>query len=138
MRIEIVPLILGGLLVLVSLGLIVDAWTPDHIVVNRERRRRPRIERHRGGEAAIGLGVACMAAAFFGRDSWRYSVLAVIAGTVVLVYGVVRNARFLGSMISDRGTLRRRPDVEQTTPVPPTAARHAERTEAAPRTRPPV
>ena len=74
MRIEIVPLIVGALLGLIGLGLIFDAWTPDEIIVKRERRRRPRIERNRGGEAAIGFGVLCMAAAFIGRDTWRYSV----------------------------------------------------------------
>jgi hypothetical protein len=71
MRIEIVPLILAGLFGLIGLGLVLDAWTPDEIVVKRDRRRRPRIERNRGGEAAIGLGVLCMAAAFAGRDTWK-------------------------------------------------------------------
>jgi len=109
MRIEIVPLIVGALLGLIGLGLILDAWTPDEVIVKRERRRRKRIERNRGGEAAIGFGVLCMAAAFIGRDTWRYSVIAVIAGAVVMLYGVIRNARYLGHMISDRGALRRRP-----------------------------
>ncbi|MDB4874709.1 MAG: hypothetical protein JWM41_1155 [Gemmatimonadetes bacterium] len=113
MRIEIVPLILGGVLALIGLGLIFDAWTPDEIIVKRERRRRPRIERQRGGEAAIGLGVLCMAAAFIGRDTWRYSVVTVIAGSVFMLYGVVRNARFLGQSISNRGALRRRPEAER-------------------------
>lgn len=110
MRIEIVPLIVGALLGLIGLGLILDAWTPDEVIVKRERRRRQRIERNRGGEAAIGFGVLCMAAAFIGRDTWRYSVIAVIAGAVVMLYGVLRNGRYLGHMISDRGALRRRPD----------------------------
>ena len=109
MRIEIVPLIVGALLGLIGLALVLDAWTPDEVIVKRERRRRPRIERNRGGETGIGLGVLCMAAAFIGRDTWRYSVVAVIAGAVVMLYGVIRNARYLGHMISDRGALRRRP-----------------------------
>jgi hypothetical protein len=108
MRIEIIPLILGLLLALVGAGLLFDAWTPDELLVKRERRRRPRTERNRGGEAAIGLGVLGMAAAFLGRDTWRFSVIAVIAGAVLLLYGVVRNRRFLGEMISNRGSLRRR------------------------------
>jgi hypothetical protein len=114
MRIEIVPLILGGILALIGLGLIFDAWTPDDIIVKRERRRRPRIERNRGGEAAIGLGILCMAAAFIGRDTWRYSVIAVIAGSVFMLYGIVRNGRFFGASISDRGKLRRRPESANT------------------------
>jgi hypothetical protein len=108
MRIEIIPLILGVLVGLIGLGLLFDAWTVDEIIVKRERRRRPRLERHRGGEAAVGFGVLCMAAAFIGRDTWAYSVVAVIAGTLLLMYGVFRNRAFLGQMISNRGALRRR------------------------------
>ena len=109
MRIEIVPLILGVLVGLVGLGLVFDAWTPDEIIVRKERRRRPRIERSRGGESAIGFGVLCMGAAFLGRDTWRYSVVAVIAGTLLLLLGVIKNRRYLGQAITNRGALRRRP-----------------------------
>jgi len=109
MRLEIIPLIVGIVVALVGLGLVFDAWTPDEIIVKRERRRRPRIERSRGGEAAIGLGVLCMGAAFIGRDTWRYSVVAVIAGAILLLGGVIRNRRYLGQAITNRGALRRRP-----------------------------
>jgi hypothetical protein len=110
MSIDLVPLILGGLVAILGLGLLFDAWTPDDIIVKRERRRRPRVERHRGGEAAIGFGVLGMAAAFLGRDTWRYSVIAVIAGSVLLLLGAILNRRYLGQTISDRGALRRRND----------------------------
>jgi Na+/H+ antiporter NhaD/arsenite permease-like protein len=109
MRLETFPIIVGILAALIGLGLVFDAWTPDDIIVRRERRRRPRIERSRGGETAIGLGVLCMAAAFLGRDTWRYSVVAVIAGTVLLLLGAIGNRRYLGQAISHRGVLRRRP-----------------------------
>jgi len=108
MPIEVIPLIAAGLVGLIGLGLVFDAWTPDEIIVKNERRRRPRIERSRGGEALIGLGVLCMAAAFAGRDTWKYSVIAVIAGTVLLLVGAYANRRYLGSVISNRGALRRR------------------------------
>jgi hypothetical protein len=108
MRLEVVPLIIGALIGLLGLGLIFDAWTPDDVVVKRERRRRPRIERSRGGEALIGLGVIGMAAAFIGRDTWKYSVMAVIAGAVLLVWGAIANRRYIGASISNRGALRRR------------------------------
>jgi hypothetical protein len=108
MRLELVPLIVGGLLGLIGLGLVFDAWTPDHVVVRRERRRSPRTERSRGGEASIGLGVICMGAAFIGRDTWPYSVVAVIAGTALLVLGALASRRYLGASISRRGVLRRR------------------------------
>ena len=108
MRLEYVPILLGVLVGFVGAGLVFDAWTPDYILVRGERRRRPRAERDRGGEAAIGFGVLCMAASFMGRDTWSYSVLAVIAGTLLLAYGVVKNRSFLSAAIANRGALRRR------------------------------
>jgi uncharacterized protein (DUF2062 family) len=112
MRIELVPLIIGGILALIGLGLIFDAWTPDEVIVKHERRRRSRVERSRGGEAAIGFGVLCMAAAFLGRDTWSYSVIAVIAGAVFMLFGIIANFRYLGATISNRGVLRRRSEEE--------------------------
>ena len=114
MRLEIVPLVLGALIGLIGIALMFDAWTPDDVLVKRDRRRSPRIERSRGGEAAIGVGVLCVAAAFIGRDTWRYSVIAVIAGTVLVLVGAIQNRRFLGQAISNRGALRRRAE----TPTP--------------------
>jgi hypothetical protein len=108
MRIELIPLIIGGVVALLGLGLVFDAWTPDEIIVKRERRRVPRLERNRGGEAWIGLGVLAMAAAFFGRDTWRYSVIAVMAGTLMLLIGTLMNRKYLGERIGNRGALRRR------------------------------
>jgi peptidoglycan/LPS O-acetylase OafA/YrhL len=108
MRIEFIPLIAGVITGLIGLALIFDAWTQDHIVVRRERRRRPRLERSRPGEALTGFGVLCMAGAFLGRDTWSYSVIAVIAGTVLIIIGLVLNWEFLGNLISNRGALRRR------------------------------
>ena len=108
MPIELVPVIVGALVGLLGLGLIFDAWTPDDIVVKKERRRAPRIERSRGGEAMIGLGVLCMAAAFIGRDTWVYSVVSVIAGAVLLLFGTIANRKYLREVIGNRGKLRRR------------------------------
>ena len=121
MRIEIVPLIAAVLVGLIGLGLIFDAWTPDEIIVKRERRRRPRTERNRSGEAFIGLGVLCMAGAFLGRDTWKYSVIAVMAGTVLLLIGAIMNRRFLADRVSNRGALRRRPEEQDRLEVPPPA-----------------
>jgi hypothetical protein len=108
MTLELIPVIVGALVGLLGIGLLFDAWTPDDIIVKRERRRVPRIERSRAGEAWIGLGVIGMAAAFIGRDTWKYSVIAAIAGTVFMLLGVVMNWRYLGARVSNRGALRRR------------------------------
>ena len=108
MRIETLPLILGVLVALLGIGIIFDAWTPDAASVSPERRRRPRIERHRNGEALIGLGVLALGAAFIGRDSWRYSVLVVIMGALFLLVGSILNRRYIGELFVNRGPLRRR------------------------------
>jgi hypothetical protein len=108
MRIELIPVIVGAIVCLIGLALIIDAWTPDDIIVKRERRRRPRIERSRSGEASIGVGFIAMGAAFLGRDTWRYSVVAVIVGTLFLLIGAIGNRRYFAQAISNRGALRRR------------------------------
>jgi hypothetical protein len=95
MRLESLPLILGALIGLVGLALVFDAWAPDEILVSQERRRRPRRERDRFGEALVGLGVLAMAGAVVGRDTWRYSIVCVIAGSVLLLWGAKRNGGYL-------------------------------------------
>ena len=108
MRIELIPLIVGVFVALLGLGIVFDAWTPDEIIVKRERRRHTRIERNRAGEMWIGFGVLAMAAAFFGRDTWKYSVVAVIGGTAMLLLGTFMNRKYLGERIGNRGAMRRR------------------------------
>lgn len=95
MRLETLPLILGVLIGLVGLALVFDAWAPDEILVSQERRRRPRRDRDRFGEALVGMGVLAMAGAFIGRDTWRYSIVIVIAGSVLLLWGMKRNSQYL-------------------------------------------
>jgi hypothetical protein len=106
-RFEIIPLILGVLAALIGVGLLADAWIPENVTGFRERRRTERIERSLGGEAAIGLGILCMAAALIGRDTWDYVTVAVISGTVLLVIGSWMNRKFLRDRIVNRGALRR-------------------------------
>ncbi|HET9796552.1 MAG TPA: hypothetical protein VFP90_01120 [Gemmatimonadaceae bacterium] len=107
MRVETIPLILAGLVALIGIGLLADAWLPERVFYRSERRRRARAERHVGGETAIGLGVLCMAAALAGRDSWRYGTVVVIAGTVLLAIGAWLNRAYLRERITNRGELRR-------------------------------
>ena len=106
MRLEWIPLILGGLLGLVGLALLVDASSND-LAVTEERRHRPRRNRDRLGEALVGLGIIAMAAAFIGRDTWRYSIVAVIAGAVLLLLGVWRNGGYIRDVFvrSDRAKI---------------------------------
>ena len=107
MRVETIPLILGVLVALVGLGILADAWLPETMPFRKDRRRRPRTERHLGGEAAIGVGVLCMAAALFGRDTWRYGTVAMIVGAVMILIGAVLNKHFFHDRIVNRGELRR-------------------------------
>jgi hypothetical protein len=107
---ELIPIVVGVLVGLVGLVLVFDAWAPDEVVFRRERRRSPRIERSRGGEAMVGLGVLCMSAAFIGRDTWVYSVLAVIVGTIFLFLGMIVSRKYLGELIGNQGRIRRRDD----------------------------
>ena len=107
MRLESIPLIIGALVALIGLGLLVDAWTPEQIPGTRERRRRPRTERSLGGEASIGLGVLCIAAAILGRDTWDYVKVAIIAGAVLILLGGWSNRRYMRDRIANRGALRR-------------------------------
>jgi hypothetical protein len=106
-KIETIPLILGGLVALIGFGLLADAWLPEHVRFRSERRRRTRTERSLGGETAIGLGVLCMAAALMGRDTWSYGTVSVIAGSVLLLWGAVLNRAYFRERISNRGVLRR-------------------------------
>lgn len=112
MRLETFPLILAILVALVGVGLILDARLPDRVIgpneTRRERRRAPRTERHRGGETLVGIGILALAAALAGRDTWRYSIVAAIVGALFLLWGAVLNRRYLASLLSNRGKLRRR------------------------------
>ena len=112
-RVEMVPLILGVLVGLVGVGLLADAWLPEDFRGGKERRRREREERHLGGEAAIGVGIVCMAAALIGRDTWRYGTVAVIFGSLLAVIGGWLNRRFLRDRIVNRGALRRAPEPQE-------------------------
>ena len=106
-RIETIPLVIGILVAVIGLAILADAWLPEELPFRTDRRRSPRTERSRGGEAAIGIGVLCMAAAIIGRDTWDYSIVAVIAGTALFAIGAFLNRRYLRDRITNRGALRR-------------------------------
>jgi hypothetical protein len=106
-RVETIPLVLGILIALIGLAILADAWLPEEMSFRGERRRSIRVERSVSGEASLGLAVLCMAAAMIGRDSWRYGTVAVIAGSVLFLFGVVQNRTYLRDRIVNRGALRR-------------------------------
>ena len=107
MRVETIPVILGILVALAGVGIVADAWLPERVVRRGERRRSARAERHKGGEAALGLGMLCMAAALIGRDTWGYGTVAVIIGTLLLLVGAWLNREYMKERITNRGALRR-------------------------------
>jgi uncharacterized membrane protein len=109
LRAETIPLIFGAIVALMGVGLILDAQLPDYTAVKRERRRRRRIERSRGGETLLGLSMLAFAAALIGRDTWRYRIVAVIVGIVCLILGTIANRAFIRDAIVNRGAMRRDP-----------------------------
>jgi hypothetical protein len=102
MRLESFPAFLGILFGIVGIILLLDAWLPENFVVSSERRRRPRRERDRAGEALVGLGILTMAGTFLAGDEWRYSVIAVIAGTLLFLWGAKRSSGYLRSLFTGR------------------------------------
>ena len=117
MRLEHLPLIAGGLIALVGLLVILDAVMADYVIVRRDRRRRPRRERSRGGELMIGLGLLGMAGALLGLDVWRYRIVSALAGALFLLIGLLKNRRYLGEIVRNRGATRRAdPPIGDTAP----------------------
>jgi hypothetical protein len=110
LRAETIPLILGVIVGLMGVGLIVDARLPDYSVLKRERRRRQRIERSRGGEMFLGLAMLAFGAAVIGRDTWRYRIVAVMLGVLFLIIGTIANRFFIRDAIVNRGAMRRDPN----------------------------
>lgn len=110
MRLEHFPILLGVLVGLMGIALIADAWLPEEVLHRRERRRRPRAERHHLGEALVGVGILCVAAALVGRDAWRWGTLFIILGFVLVGVGIALNREYLREVLFFRGAARRRPE----------------------------
>ena len=119
MRLEQIPLLLGLLVGVIGLTLVADALIPDDAIKRRERRRRARPGRHRGGEAALGFGVVAMAAALIGRDTWGYGTLAVLAAVILIGAGVALNWAYVSGLMLGPALSRGEPDDSPEEPVPP-------------------
>lgn len=130
MRLEQIPLFIGVVVAIIGLGLVLDAQLPEGFAPSRERRRRERTERHRGGETLVGLGVMAVAAALIGRDTWRFGTVSVLVGVVLLSAGAWLNRDYLREIFLFRGPARRgekrtapRPDVPGSAAAPRPAVR---------------
>jgi len=119
-RLELIPLIVGVLVVLAGLALFVDSRLADSEVRVEERRRRARTERDRLGEAFIGVGIVALGAALIGRDAWVYGNVAVLVGVVCLAVGAFRNRQYLRELLFFRGAARRGRSADRPSDVPPT------------------
>ena len=115
MRLEYVPVVLGVLMLLVAAGIIFDAVSPDQLRPFRERRRRQRAEMNTAGEWLVGLGTACLGAALIGNEIWRWTTIAVLSGTVLLILGAILNRSYLREILLFRGAARRTAETE----IPP-------------------
>lgn len=119
MRLEYIPIVLGVIFALVAAFILYDAFSPGGAAPLRERRRRQRADINVPGEIMAGLGTACLSAALFGGEVWRWTTVAVIAGTVLIVLGATFNRAYLREMLFFRGASRRTEENE----VPPVAPR---------------
>ena len=123
MRLEIVPVILGVLVLLVAAFIIYDAVSPETSRPFRERRRRQRAEIDVPGEWMIGLGTACLGASLIGNELWRWTTIVVIAGVVLIIIGAIFNRAYLREVLLFRGASRRTEEHE----VPPVAHKDDDR-----------
>jgi hypothetical protein len=95
MRFELIPVLLGVLLGVVSLALIADALIEDGTFIDTERRRRERPERSRPGELCLGLALLLVAVAFIAPDNWRYTTVAMLAALVLFAAGMALNWKYI-------------------------------------------
>ena len=115
MRLELIPVVLGVLVLLIAAGIIYDAAAPANVRPFSERRRRKRAELDTAGEWLVGLGTVCLGAALIGNELWRWTTIAVISGIVLIVLGAVLNRAYLREMLFFRGAARRTMEME----IPP-------------------
>jgi uncharacterized membrane protein HdeD (DUF308 family) len=107
MRLEQFPVLLGGLVCLIGIAICFAALQPEAFRRGRERRRRVRAEPNQTGQLFLGAGTICMGAALMGRDTWRFSNIAVLAGLAFLIVGGIMNRDFLKEVLLFRGAARR-------------------------------
>jgi glucose uptake protein GlcU len=107
MRLEQFPIVLGILVALIGLSMALDAWQAGGIAPFRERRRRTRAVPHKLGQTLVAVGTVCLGIALIGRDTWRYTTITVMLGSVLLVAGSIMNRVYLKEILLFRGAARR-------------------------------
>lgn len=107
MRLEQFPIVLGIIVILIGLSMALDAWQAGGIAPFRERRRRTRAVPHKAGQTLVAVGTICLGIALIGRDTWKYTTLAVLIGVVLLVAGTILNRVYLKEVLFFRGAARR-------------------------------
>lgn len=108
MRIELLPLFLGILVALTGGVMILDGTGDPERGPMRERRRRIRASIDRRGEVMVGIGTFLLGIALVGRDSWRFGTLSVLVGTLLVIWGAIRNRHYFADFFFFRGAARRR------------------------------
>jgi hypothetical protein len=122
-RLEYIPIVFGTVFGLVAGLMLYDAFSPEAGRPFRERRRRQRAELNVKGEAIAAFGLLCLAAALFGGERWRWTTVAVLAGTALVLVGGLLNRGYFREMLLFRGAARRTEEHE----VPPVAHKDDER-----------
>ena len=107
MKLEQFPILLGIAVALIGLTILLDAWQAGGVGPLRERRRRTRAVPHKAGQTLVGLGTLCMAASLFGRDTWRYGTISVLAGSALLVRKGATSDGTIFEVLLFRGAARR-------------------------------
>lgn len=120
MRIEYLPILAGIVVALLGIGLVADAWLPDRepSLHTRERRRRLRAERSRGGEAAVGLAIVLLGIALIGRDQWDWTPWIVGVAVALLALGGLLNRRYFRQELDFRAAARRDPTTDRKPGMP--------------------
>ncbi len=106
MRVELIPILVGLLVVLVGASMIWDARTAsdDSPLSARRRRRRAAIDLQ--GEWISGAGIALLGGALLDRDG-RFETVLVLIGALLLLYGAIRNRHYFREVFLFRGAARR-------------------------------
>lgn len=107
MRLEQFPIVLGIIVVLIGLTMALDAWQAGGVARFRERRRRTRAVPHKLGQTMVAVGTICLGIALIGRDTWRYTTVTVMLGSVLLIVGAIMNRVYLKEILLFRGAARR-------------------------------